>query len=265
MIEIGALQVRSFVLDELAISWQAELDPDEDINDFEFRVLRSLSPEDGFEAVSPGLIDTYAFVDRDVNTRSKWRKFYYKVEATHTPTGMQAFSKVANSYIPTGSTLIGLEIARRERILLSGAGQTDGYTGVPCMLFVRRTFGPHCPECWDSIKKKVRRSNCVHCYGTGRYLGYMNPISVRFQIEPHSLSEDHTNIGKQQHALTSAWTSNYPLLTPGDIVVEVMGNRRWRIETVTPTEQLRVTVRQIVKLFYLDESDIQYRLEMPNE
>ena len=214
MIEVGALQVKSFVLDELTISWQVELDPDEDINDFEFKVLRSLSPEDEFEEVSPGLIDVYTFVDIDVNTRSKWRKFYYMVTATHTPSGDITASSVQDSFIPTEQTLIGLEIARRERILLQGVGQTPGFVGVPCDLFVRRTFGPHCPECWSDIKGKVQKSHCPNCFGTGRRGGYMLPISpVYFQIEPHAQSEDHTNIGKQQNAQTSAWTTNFPLLS----------------------------------------------------
>jgi len=67
-----------------------------------------------------------------------------------------------------------------------------------------------------------------------------------------------------QNAVTSAWTSNFPLLTPGDIIVEP-GNRRWRINFVTPTEQFRVPVRQIAQIFYIDKSDVEYKLEVPDE
>lgn len=263
MIEIGALQIKSFVLDELTVSWEAEIDPDEDINEYEFIVLRSESPEGEFEIVSPGLIDTFTFIDKDVNTRNKWRKFYYKIEALHTPSGRVFSSEAKSSFIPTDMTLIGLEIARRERILLSGAGSNSGFVGIPCTLFIRRTFGPRCPECWDYIKRQIK-GPCDACYGVGRYKGYMAPIyPVYFQIEPHAQSVDHSNIGELQHAQTSGWTSNYPLLSPGDVIIEP-GNRRWRISSVATTEQFRVPVRQIVQLFYIDPSDIEYRLEVIN-
>lgn len=259
MIEIGALKVQSFVLDELAIFWQVEIDPEENILDFEMFVLRSESPEGEFEVVSPGLFDTFSFVDLDVCTRSKWRKFYYKIKAVFTPSGAETFSDVKNSFIPTEINLIGLEIARRNREVLLAE-----FVGVPCTLFVKRTFGPRCPDCWDFLKKQVRRSNCESCFRVGRANGYYTPIfPVLFQLNPHGQSIDHSNLGELEPAQTNAWTSNFPLLKPGDVIVEP-GNRRWRISAVSTTEQFRVPVRQMVNIYYIDPSDIEYNLEVPD-
>lgn len=257
MIEIGELQVRTFVLDELTITWQVEIDPEENILEYEMFVLRSESPEGEFETVSPGLFDIYEFTDRDVSTHSKWRKYYYKIKAVHTPSGREFFSEPRQSYIPTDLNLIGLEVARRERLLLRE------YVGVPSYLFIMRRWGPRCPSCWDFLKKQVRKSNCNRCFRVGRDLGYFTPISTLIQYSPYGQSVDHTNIGEVEPAQTQAWTTNYPLITPGDVIVEP-GNRRWRVSAVSTTEQFRVPVRQMLQLHYIDPGDVEYELEIPD-
>lgn len=257
MIEIGELNVNSYILDELTITWQVEIDPEEDILDYEMFVLRSQAPEDDFEEVSPGLFDVYSYVDLDAGTRSKWRKYYYKVKAVHTPSGREFYSEAEQSYIPTEMTLLGLEVARRNRLLL------DEFVGVDCYLYIMRRFGPRCPTCWDFNKRQVTKSSCEDCYKVGRYKGYFAPMQVKCQFNPHAQSVDHANIGEMEPGETNAWTTNYPLISPGDLIIEP-GNKRWRVSAISTTEQHRVPVRQMLQLHLIDKSDVEYRIEVPN-
>lgn len=266
MIRFTSIKVGSFVLHELNVSWEFETDPEENILDYEFFVLRSEAPHDGFEVVSPGLVDSHDYTDRDVNTESKWRKFYYKVRARHIPTGREAFSDLANSYIPNEATLEGLEIVSRNNIILYGAGGDfrKKFSGVPFWFFKRRTFGPRCGECYNERLRQTVRDNCCSCFGTGRQGGFYSPIQVNFQIDPVAQAQDHSNLTMQEPARTRAWTSNYPLIQPGDVLVG-SGNRRYEIETMQPTSLNEVIIRQIVSLFYISPGAIEYQLEVPNE
>jgi hypothetical protein len=256
--EVGDIKVKSYTINELTITWKIEIDPEENIMDYEISIFRSGSPEGEFEELANNLFDVYVFIDKDISTQSKLRKFYYKVKLTNTNTNQEVTSNPVSSCIATDMTLIGLELARRNTLLLKR------FVGIPCTVFIQRRWGPRCPECWDHNKKQVRRSNCLSCYRVGRYKGYYNPIyNIYFQISQHGQSIDHANIGAMEPSQTNAWTSNYPLITAGDIIVEP-GNKRWRVSAVSTTEQLRVPVRQMLQLHYIDPGNIEYLLEMPD-
>ena len=267
MITFTHVRARTFVLDELNVSWELEIDPDENILDYELTVTRSQSPEDEFKDVSPGLFDVYEFRDKDINTRSKWRKFYYKIRARHIPSGREFFSEVASSYLYEDMPFEGLEIIRRNNLFLYGAGSDSRkrFGGNPCWVFLRRTFGPRCVTCYNHKLKQTIRDDCPDCFGTGRKGGYFKPIRTNFQIDAHAQSQDHANLGMQEPLRSRAWTSNYPLLTPQDIIVEVGSNRRWEVESVQPTELNRMIVRQMVGLYGLTPGSAEYRLAVPDE
>ena len=266
MIRFTNIKVSTFVVNELTILWEFETDPEENILDYELFVLRSEAPHDGFEVVSPGLVDSFGFVDRTVSTESKWRKFWYKVRALHRPTGRVEESDPSCSFVPNEITLEGLEIASRNNMLLYGAGGDfrKKFSGTPFWWFKRRTFGPRCGVCYNDCLKQTVTNSCEHCYGTGRHGGYYAPLQVNFQIDEYTQAQDHANLSMQEPARTRAWTSNYPLLQPQDFLVEA-GNRRYEIETVTPTSMNRVPIRQVVSLMYLPPSAIEYKLKVPDE
>ena len=69
----------------------------------------------------------------------------------------------------------------------------------------------------------------------------------------------------QEPLRTRAWTSNYPLLSPQDIIVEIGSNRRWEIETIQTTELNRMIIRQLVGLFGLEPGSPEYHLTIPEE
>ena len=154
------MSVRGFDIDALNVAWQIEpADPIAfDATDVEYRVFRSSSPEGPFDLLTETpLVDEYSFRDTSLNRRSFWRKFYYKVEATHVPSGWQGQSVVHRSEVNETKAvqmLEALEIVRRERLLLGGVGVTPGFTGTMCAVLVRRTFGQKCAACFNPILKR---------------------------------------------------------------------------------------------------------------
>ena len=53
--------------------------------------------------------------------------------------------------------------------------------------------------------------------------------------------------------------SVYPLVKPGDLLVEEEGTRH-RVQSVSLTERLRAPVQQILSLYRIPEGDIEYHL-----
>lgn len=263
MLRFTETSVRGFDVDALVVSW--EIDPVDkvafDVNDVEFRVYRSNSPEGPFDLLTETpLVDQFSFEDTSINRRSFWRKFYYKITATSISTSFVTSSIVCKAEVsPTlaSQMLIGLEIVRRERILLGGAGITPGFNGVKCLIYIRRTFGQHCANCYDFLLERKLADKCTRCYGVAYVGGFFTPIPTYFNFNPSPEQVQVANFGEVQSSETDCWCSNYPLLSPGDMVIEPT-NRRWRVKRVHHTKMLRVPIRQIVRLVEINRSDVEY-------
>lgn len=270
MLRFENTTVRGFNVDELTVSWEVHpVDPvGFDINDVEFRVYRSNSPEGPYDLLTETpLVDTFVFVDDQINRRSFWRKFYYKVTATSLSTGRVVESVITRSEVNKGAKkrlLVGLEIARRERLLLNGIGITPGFNGVRCAVFIRRTFGQRCAECFDFILKRDLVEKCTRCYGQHYVGGFFDPIPSAFNFNPSPQIVQIANFGEVQPSEADCWGSNYPLLSPGDMIVEPT-NRRWRVARAHTTEMLRVPIRQILRLTEINRGDVEYLLPIPDE
>jgi hypothetical protein len=263
MLRFTEVDVRGFEIDALTVTWEIEpADPGAfDPLDVEYRVYRSNSPQGPFDLLTETpLIDTYSFTDTSLNRRSFWRKFYYKVEATPVGGGTSRESIVHRSEVnPTAAARMmeAYEIVRRERMLLKGIGVTPGFVGVPCAVFIRRSFGQRCMECVNPRLGRGSVEKCLRCFNAKYVGGYFNPIPQHFNFNPSPQILQSVNWGEAQPSETDVWTTNYPLLTPGDVIIEPT-NRRWRVARMQPTARLRVPIRQIVRLAEINRSDVEY-------
>ena len=265
MLRFTSISVQGFEIDALTISWAVEpVDPlTFSSADVEYRVFRSNSPNGPFDRLTQApLVDTFSFQDTSLNRRSLWRKFYYKVEATHVPSGWGGESIVHRSEVNETKAvqmLEALEIVRRERLLLKGVGNTPGFVGTPCAVFIRRTFGQRCAACVNPILKRGSLDKCTRCFNTRYVGGFFSAIPQHFNFSPSSQILQVVNWGEAQPSETDCWTTNFPLLSAGDVVIE-QTNRRWKIERMHPTARLRVPVRQICRLTEIVRSDVEYMI-----
>lgn len=253
--------VRSFDLDHLDLYWEiapvaARAGGDSiqhEIFDYHFYILRSEAALGPYETLAGPLRDKYSFRDVQVQLIHKWRQYFYKIKVVHVPSGDE---KV---FGPTTSTeppldLVGNEIVSQENLLFRE------YAGRKCWLYPARTFGPVC-SCFDVYTRQKLRANHAPCYGTGWLGGFMSPVEVWVQIDPYPKNPTLTENGELHINNTTGRTSAYPPLSPRDILIE-SENRRWRVETVTPTQRLRATVRQELVLHEIPKGDIEYTLPL---
>jgi hypothetical protein len=254
------LVVRSFSLDWLEVSWQISsttLDP----FDFNWYLERSESPMGPWDPMGGPFSDRYRFVDNRVNLLHRWRDLYYRLKSERkADTSDVVYSDAVSLHAEPD--LIACEIQMQERTLLRE------YTGRRCWVFPARTFGQHCPACFDGSGKgatmRKMRSGCLTCYDTGWVRGFFDPIELYIQFDPSPKSVQNMGTGTTQQSNTTARLGNFPRLKPDDIIVEAE-NRRWRVVQANATERLRSVVKQEPQLHEIVKGDIEFQLPIDVE
>lgn len=261
MLNVTKITVQSFDLDHLDIFWEIDkvVGPSDDsgrheILDYQFFVLRSGDSATGpFDVVAGPLRDQYLIRDIQVSLIHKWREYYYKIRVVHVPSGETKEFGPAASLTPAPD-LIAAEIIRQEDVLFRE------FIGRKCWMFTKRTFGPLC-SCYDQTLQRRTRSGHALCFDTGFLGGYLNPVEIFVQIDPHGKNSNATPMGETQPNDTAGRMISFPPANPGDILVETE-NRRWRVLGVTPTQRLRSTVRQELRLHEVPKGDIEFELPL---
>lgn len=249
------LVVRSFSLDWLEISWEAEntrLDP----HSYDWVVERSESPEGPWDVMAGPFSDRYRYIDNRVNLLHRWRQLYYRISSTEKADATNIVHSAAAT-LAAEPDLIAQEIQLLERTVMKE------FTGRLCYLFPVRTFGQYCPHCMDVEGKgstfRKMRSNCMTCYDTQFARGYLNPIEISIQFDPSPKTLQQQGTGETQQSNTTARMGNFPLVKPRDIIVEAE-NRRWRVVQVGSTERLRAKVHHEITLHEIVKGDIEFQL-----
>lgn len=249
MLQVSRLYARSFDLDHMDVMWEIA-DFSGDIYQFNFFVERSESAAGPWETLAGPFQDQYYFRDISPALLHKWRTLFYRLRIVDRQTNEEAtFGPTAQQGEPD---LIALEIQRQEDVLFRE------HVGRRCWLFPVRTFGAKC-ICFDRVTGRRTRSNCLTCYDTGYLGGFFSPIECFIQVDPNPNSPTQTPRGEQQNNNTSARLISFPPVKPKDILVEAE-NKRWRVETVTPTQRLRSVVHQELVLHEVPRDDIVFRL-----
>jgi hypothetical protein len=250
-LELRKLRVRSLDIDFNEVSWEL-VDTSEDVLDFTFQILRSESPSGPFEPLAPPFTDKYIFVDNTLTTGHRWRKYFYQLAVAHVPSGgIQHFGPEARDPDPD---LIALELRRHMQLLFRE------FSGRRCWVLPARTFGQRC-SCWNAKLRQRTRSGCITCFDTSFVRGYLHPIESWVQMDPSPKTVQHTNGGSQQQSNTTCRLAWYPPVKPDDLVIEPE-NRRWRVVSVTQTEQGRAAVHQEVQLHEIPPKDIEFAVPL---
>ena len=85
------------------------------------------------------------------------------------------------------------------------------------------------------------------------------PIIVYISFQPYPRHVQIMNLGKIEDNETVAFMTNFPIMYPGDMVVEP-SERHWRVVNVEVTERKRVVVHQLIRLRQLDHNDVEYEV-----
>lgn len=229
-----------------------------------FKIERSGSPEGPFELIINN-ITTYHFFDdlrhlpiptdgvrENLGFLSLNRTLYYRITATAGNEQTSAIEPVGDQ-LPRRQYLLRRKMQRDLRVGLK-------FSSIPLAILKRKHWGVRCKECFDLLTKKVTKSRCEVCYGTGFEGGYFEPVRVDGRISVDTVQSQMTQqdlVEVNQKTLTLL---DYPLLETDDVVCELRMNQRYVVKQVARTELRTVPVHQRAYLSELSRDGIEYRL-----
>jgi len=258
-----ALYIRFLTNSSVEIKWDIENTP-EDIKQVSFVVYKSETPEAGYTPISPELTDLFTY--RDAWTGyddSKFKIIYYKVRA-FIKSDPSKFVETKPDYVhenpedDSQSPFVDpvVDAVRRANVLLSHERYR---VGKPCIVYQKRTFGQRC-KCFDPILQRVTKSKCEYCLGTGRIEGYHSGIEDVFI---NFVSLNKTKMiqfwGDTEPGETQAWTSNFPIVKPEDIIINKLTNEYYVIKRIRTSFHL-IPIRQTILVRKLNFDDIKTSL-----
>ena len=190
---------------------------------------------------------------------------HFMQEAVSAPTeGGVSSEKTVSEVVTFGETrhLIAQEITRRHALLLRR------FQGRFVAMFLRKTSGLRCPNCYDLLEKRITRSDCEMCYATGFKGGYSAPIFTYVSMQEADRGVRVTPFGEIKDQVdNSFWMLPDPSLSPGDFFVRKDG-QRWRVEVVSGTKLEGEEGEQITKqtgvIRRIDQDDVEMMVPCPN-
>lgn len=204
--------------------------------------------------VSPAIAasDFYQWVDHTAGMRNLNQDYFYRIRLRRISTQEEISTP---PFTWTGDLdLVGLYIADEHNFLLEDA------IGVPCFVYIRRRSGVQCTACFDKIQKKRTSSFCTVCYGTNWQGGFYAPIDTFVDLSPNPKNTSIAEWGEMPQNQTDMLMSNYPEVSPGDLIRELRTNRLWRVMQSQQTEKRRVPMLQFVRVVEVNASDIEYQI-----
>jgi hypothetical protein len=186
----------------------------------------------------------------------EWSRYFYRLKVMRRKdmSVAEISPEASNEMQPD---LVLAEIRRRGNLLLKE------FNGSPVLYYPVRTDGTRCPDCWDDLARQRSRSHCKTCFDTGYVAGYYNPVLMYVNIH-----EDQSQIAQNPETdemLVRPATAAVPgALTVqfGDLLLE-RTNIRWTVADIDRTEKLRVKATQHLRLHQIPETDIKYRVPLP--
>lgn len=252
-IKKASAQVLSVEPARVLITW--ELEPTlQDVSKLTFHIFRGMSPSELKQITAAPIRGgtLYEFVDYSVNLHDLDKDYTYEVRA-YDPSG----AVVAKHRTSTMDDLdtVGLHIVEENMFLHRWV------QGTPLFIFKKRKDGGNCGECWDTVLKRVTKSNCLTCMGTGRTGGFYPPMEAWGTIDPNPKNDQVADWGRVEPNQTLLHFTNYPLLDEGDVVFEVSSAQLWRITSVQFPEKNRAVLLQMAALSAVHISDVEYKLQ----
>jgi hypothetical protein len=230
------------------------------------KIERAGSPEGPYELVIDGVVGFHFYDDlrnlpapasgntrENLNFLSLSRQVYYRITVTDSAGVSSAGIRSLGAGLPRRQMLLKRKILRDERIGFK-------FNGTQFAVLKRRHWGTRCKVCFDLLTKRVTRSKCNECYGTGFEGGYWAPVritarqgvtNVQTQIAP----QGNVDINKKRLVLL-----DYPAVEPFDVLVDIAQNARFIVDTATRTELRSVVVHQELTISEIARDSIEYRI-----
>lgn len=233
----------------------------QNLSNLKFFIDRGESPEDLKQIAGPIASDElYEYIDYTGLLRNTEKLYYYKIRGVEfsADTPVQTF-ETKPFHWEGEPDLTAMYIIDEHLFAFRHVH------GVPTLIFKKKTEGARCPECWDTVLKRVTKSSCLTCYGTGFANGYYKHIEAWMDFNPDPKVVSISEFGERQPSQTDVLFTNYPQMASGDVIVEMQGNKYWRVSNVRNTEKNRTTILQVMRIDEINRSDVELHLTVPED
>lgn len=194
------------------------------------------------------------YEDRNARLLSPDRVYYYQVEAVNLNTGNKLRGKITDH---SGEPdVIGDYVVTEHNFLFQQV------IGLPCYVYKKQTQGTaRCTNCWDDILQRVTKSKCTLCHGTGfvgsGIGGYYNPSYTWIDFSQDIKTQSVNQWGPTKEKQSDLFMSNYPRLSNGDLIIELISGDVWKVFMVRETERRRCPMLQIVRADEMTRDSIE--------
>jgi len=150
----------------------------------------------------------------------------------------------------------------------------DMYYGEPCYVLKRKSTGERCYNCWSKDRQQRIKTHCDICGGTGFVDGYYRPIKVQIAFDSDPKKTDSQKEWENVFDTKRARLCGYPLLRPGDLVINRDDYKRYVVTHVdttklpllskdanTPSQKNHI-LSQLLILEELNPDDNEYNVEL---
>ena len=244
------------------IRWEL-MKTSQNLSNLKFFIYRGESPEDLTRLNGYGIDhdELYEYMDYTGSLFDLRKLYYYRVDAVEFSGSVEVQTFSSEVFTWDGKLdLVGAYVVEEHLFLYRHTS-----AGTPAFIYKKKKEGARCPDCWDPILKKVTKSNCTTCRGTGFLGGYYKPIDAWMGFNPSPKVSSIADWGEKQINQTDIEFTDYPVLNIGDLVLELKTHKYWKIDNVRHTEKGRVIMTQIARASAVNRSDIEYSIEVPEE
>lgn len=231
----------------------------QNLTNLKFFIYRGESSEELTAVNSVGIDydELYEFMDYTANLRDLTKIYHYQVQAKEMSgdTVLQTFYSDMETWRQEPD-LVALYVIEEHLFLYRHTS-----AGMPAFIYKSKSEGERCPECWDPVLKKVTKSTCVTCKGTGFVGGYYKPIEAWMGFNVNIKAEQIADWGIKQIDQTDVEFTDYPELSVGDVILELKEYKFWKISNVRFTLKGGAVMTQIARISAVNRSDIEYSID----
>lgn len=266
--------IRLHTLDAQYITVEWDIEPTTlDLVQYAVEVWRSESEAGPYQRVSMTMVahDVFDFRDVGVNLLSKWRFFFYRIRVINRNDtsefcdfGSEEPRKVIQGadpggvFLETPPDLYAQEAVRRFDLVLREHG------GRRALVSVQRTWNMRCEVCWDHLKRRKKKTNCLTCWDTGVAGGFFRPMETWMMKPPHKVMNQLTPLFELQADDRIMWFSRYPRLKPRDLIHTIEGDK-FRVIAISRSEKAGALTRQTVQIRRLSRDQVEYKMPVKQE
>ena len=230
----------------------------EDPLPWKFKVEQAQDPDGPWEALSPELINQFAWADMKKRIVSKDLVLFFRV-LLNTPEGdyISELKHPYGDFFDRREYLIVRDIMRREVL------QQRTLAGVEAQLYIKSASGAKCPHCLDPFTGNISSSDCAYCLGTGRLPPYHGPYPIwaTFSVRRRNTELKPDGTGLHQVYSHDIRMVGFPFVKDKDIVIDTAADKRYIVDAVNhETEIRRIPVVQTLHSMELPTSDPRYKI-----